>query len=142
MLCSRILVAYDGSELGNKALKTAIELAKANEKIEIDVLHVVEVPVLYGEFLIAEPNLRETTLKFGKETLEQVKGTLDAIPNKTRTFIGEGQPAQTIVDHARENDCDLIVMGSRGLGAFKELFLGSVSHNVAQHSPVPVFIVK
>jgi nucleotide-binding universal stress UspA family protein len=54
----------------------------------------------------------------------------------------QGDPALTICKAAKESGYDLIVMGSRGLGRFKEAVLGSVSHTVIQHSPCPVLIVK
>jgi nucleotide-binding universal stress UspA family protein len=43
---------------------------------------------------------------------------------------------------AREGDCDIIVIGSRGLGGIKEFLLGSTSHRVADEAPCPVLIVK
>ncbi|WP_269085328.1 universal stress protein [Peribacillus muralis] len=46
-----------------------------------------------------------------------------------------------LLEHVNTHNCDLIIMGSRGLSGFKE-FLGSVSHYIVQHSPVPVLLVK
>ncbi|MBO9599684.1 MAG: universal stress protein, partial [Cohnella sp.] len=53
-----------------------------------------------------------------------------------------GHPATAILEAASDKNCDLILMGSRGLGPVKEFVLGSVSHHVVQHSRVPVLIVK
>ncbi len=53
-----------------------------------------------------------------------------------------GSPAEAIVDYSENNDCDLIIMGSRGLGAIREIMVGSVSHNVIQHASIPVMIMK
>ncbi|HJV45657.1 MAG TPA: universal stress protein [Bacillota bacterium] len=142
MLCSRILVAFDGSDLGKKALEKAIELAKSNPLIEIDVVHVVSFPVIMGEFVISEENLQESAIQHGKEVLDQAKELLTKIPNTSHTYVMEGHAPTVLLEHARVYSCDLIVMGSRGLSGFREFFLGSVSHNVAQHSPIPVFIVK
>jgi nucleotide-binding universal stress UspA family protein len=142
MLCSRILVAYDGSDLGKKALEQAIQLAKTNPLIEIDVVHVVSYPVATGMYVVPMENVYETVMQQGKELLSEAKEVLQAIPNKSHTYVMEGYAPSALLEHARVYSCDLIVMGSRGLGGVKELFLGSVSHNVAQHSPVPVFIVK
>ena len=63
---------------------------------------------------------------------------------KTRfsTKLLEGRPADKIVEIAKQESFDLIVIGSRGLGGIKEIFLGSVSDRVADESHCPVLIVK
>jgi nucleotide-binding universal stress UspA family protein len=54
--------------------------------------------------------------------------------------VVEGSASAVLTDAAA--DADLLVVGSRGLGGFKELLLGSVGHQSAQHSPCPVVIVR
>lgn len=56
--------------------------------------------------------------------------------------ILHGEPGPAIVNHANENDFDLVVIGSRGLNVFQEFVLGSVSHKVAKRANCPVLIVK
>ena len=56
-------------------------------------------------------------------------------------FIKPGPPARTIVQFAREKGCDLIVLGSRGLGATEGYLLGSVSHKVTGLADCPVMVV-
>jgi nucleotide-binding universal stress UspA family protein len=51
-------------------------------------------------------------------------------------------PAQAIVESARSLDCDLIVMGSRGLGSLGALMMGSVAQKVLSHAPVRVMVIK
>ncbi len=63
-------------------------------------------------------------------------------PIKLSKSLKEGRPADIIVQTAIDNQVDLIVMGSRGLGGVKQLFLGSVSDRVADEAPCPVLIVK
>lgn len=141
---SRILVAYDGSDLSKKALEMAMALAKQDEKIELSVITVTNPPVatsigtygIYNQELINE--IRESVEKI----LQEVKEKLKELPNKTKTVVLEGNPGRLIVDHANQISCDLIVMGSRGLSGLKELFLGSTSHYVVQRANCPVFIVK
>ena len=53
-----------------------------------------------------------------------------------------GVAEETIVRFAEEHDSDLIVMGSRGLGGFERMLLGSVSNHVVHHANCPVLIVR
>lgn len=141
--CSKIVVAYDHSELSRKALKMAIDFAKQDDKIELDVVMVLhlemseEYPFTYPLAVKAESH-REEVQALRKE-LEQ---KLMQLPNKTKTLVLEGNPAQIIVEFAKENETDLIVLGSRGLSGLKEIFLGSVSHYVVQKAECPVLVVK
>jgi len=61
---------------------------------------------------------------------------------RVSTKLVEGRPSNKIVETAKEGNCDIIVMGSRGLGTIKEFFLGSVSDRVADEATCPVLIVK
>ena len=140
---SRIVVAYDHSELSKKALKMAMSLAKQDEKIEILVLMVLQParPMVYSygyAFEAIQDSEREEVNSIRKEIEED----LQLLPNKTRSVVIEGNPGVMIVEFVKQNDCDLVIMGSRGLSGLKELFLGSVSHYVVQKASCPVFIVK
>ncbi|MBA9027643.1 MULTISPECIES: universal stress protein [Bacillaceae] len=140
-VCSKILVPYDNSELSKKALDTAIALAKHEENIELNVITVIDVHGTIYYYGNGDP-VTEAQLEAAKESLSEVERKLKALPNKTETFIVEGRPANTIVDFVKQDNADLVVMGSRGLSGLKEMFLGSVSHYVVQHSTCPVYIVK
>jgi nucleotide-binding universal stress UspA family protein len=140
---SRIVVAYDHSELSKKALKMAMNLAKQDKQIEILVLMVLQParPMVYSygyAFEAIQDSEREEVNSIRKEIEED----LQLLPNKTRSVVIEGNPGVMIVEFVKQNDCDLVVMGSRGLSGLKEIFLGSVSHYVVQKAPCPVFIVK
>lgn len=141
MICSKILVAYDESELATKSLEKAIELAKLDPAIEIHAIHAVTLPIhpnIYGN---AFQEIEESMLKYGQEVISNAEVLLSEIPNTTQCFVVEGAAIKTLLEHAESHNCDLIVMGSRGLSGFKE-FLGSVSHYIVQNSPVPVLLVK
>jgi nucleotide-binding universal stress UspA family protein len=144
MLYNNILVAYDGSELGDKALETAIELAKLIPSARLKVLHVVRFPVLIiGEALV--PAGADTTSRIYEEAehiVQKAKDRLAAAGIEGKVDMAEGYPPGVIVDYSVEHRCDLIVIGSRGLSGIKELMLGSVSHYVVQRSHIPVYVVK
>jgi len=57
-------------------------------------------------------------------------------------MIKQGDPAQIIIEIANRQNYDLIIMGSRGMSAFKELLLGSVSLKVMHHASCPVMVVR
>ncbi|MDM5326679.1 universal stress protein [Neobacillus sp. CF12] len=138
---SRIVVAYDHSELSKKALNMALNLAKQDKQIQLNVVMVLQptkpLPYAYG-FVSYDDSQREELNTVRKE----IEQDLTPLPNKTRTFLLEGNPGQMIVEFVKQNNADFVVMGSRGLSGLKELFLGSVSHYVVQKAPCPVLIVK
>ncbi len=138
---SRIQVAYDGSELSKKALEMAITLAKQDKRVELVVTHVVSYALPYVH-VVPEIDLMETAREHAHNLMEEVKDQLKDLPNKTGTVILEGTPGNILIDYAKKNDVDLIVVGSRGLSGFKEFFMGSVSHYVVQKAHCPVLVVK
>lgn len=139
MLCSKILVAYDGSELAQKSLEKAMQIARSDSKIKIEVLHVIAVPHSVLDNL---QGITDAIYQEGEDIIANAKLALATLPNHHQTYLFVGSPAYHILEHAKEYNCDLIIMGSRGLDGIKELFLGSVSHAVVQHAKVPVLIVK
>ena len=140
---SRIVVAYDHSELSKKALKMAMDLAKQDQQIEVFVVMVMQpekaIPYAYGLGVVAQ---LESQLEKANTVRVEIEQELKSLPNKTKALLLQGNPGLMIVDFVKQNDADLVVMGSRGLSGLKELFLGSVSHYVVQKAPCPVLIVK
>jgi nucleotide-binding universal stress UspA family protein len=146
MLFSKVLVAYDGSNLSKKALEKAISLVQESHDPlvtpKLIVMHVLQVPV-YSYAASAAPYYFNNASIMEKDNaiLDQVKRLVPSTL-QVNYVTNRGQPAHAILEYAEEEGCDLIVMGSRGLGAIREFFLGSVSHNVVQNSKIPVLIVK
>lgn len=141
ILGSRILVAYDGSDLGRKALHTAARIAGQDPGIELHIVHVLE-PMTIPAYSAGIVDLWERRRENAELMVSEAKELLQPTANPVTTHVMNGTPGECIVRAARELTCDLIVMGSRGLTGIKELFLGSVSHYVAQRAHCPVLIVK
>ena len=59
-----------------------------------------------------------------------------------RYSIEVGDPAETIVQYAREKNCDQILMGTQGMGSLSGFVMGSVASKVVHLSPVPVLLTK
>ena len=135
MWCSKVLVAYDGSAPSAKALHLARSIGAQGESVELVFAHVVK---LYGLGTGAETVL----LDEAKKVLVEMEQLADEVPNKAHAHLLKGSsPADLLLKCAQDEGCDLIVMGSRGLGALRGI-LGSVSSHVLREAAVPVLIVK
>lgn len=134
-----ILVPVDGSEHSCVAVAQAIDLAQ-QYPIEISFLYVINLQkIAVDSYLLDEilASQRET----GKKILSHITSHIP-VDLKVASFVEEGHPADVIVAFAKKNKVDLIIMGSRGLGAIKSVLLGSVSQHVIQHAHCSVLISK
>ena len=140
-IIKKILVALDGSKNSIRGLDKAISLARACHGT-ITALYVKSVPAIYALHPIGflSPNKVTEAKKFveSAKTRAAKKGIL------LRCIIIGGEPGFDIVRYAhnKKNKIDLVVIGARGRGLAKELFLGSVSNYVLRKSKLPVLIVK
>ena len=142
MLYSKILVAYDGSDLAQKSFEKAIEIVKVDPTIKLEVVHVVTIPIFTHTLIDNLQTLEDAIYQEGHGIIAKVELVLSKLPNHSQSYLLKGlSPAYVILNHAKEHSCDLIIMGSRGLTGIKE-FLGSVSHTIVQHSQIPVLIIK
>jgi len=139
-LFASILVAVDGSESSKKAFDKSVFLAqKCNSKLYV--VHVV-LDWEYGGDSAATFELIEELRTKGTELLEQCKKQSLQHNVQVKTLLEQGDYAHEIIQVAKRNDCELIIMGSRGMSPFKELLLGSVSLKVIHHASCPVMIVR
>lgn len=138
---SNILLAVDGSEHSINAAHTAAELARSMSAADLRIVVVYNpMPPLLGDpdfQVILNARLEETdkVLQDAVEAVGKVSSTVS-----TETIAGD--PAESIINIAETRKCDLIVMGSRGLGRLAGLVLGSTSQKVVSHAPCPVLIVR
>lgn len=61
---------------------------------------------------------------------------------KVHSEVAVGSPAESILEACRDGKYDMVVMGSRGLGSFRQLVMGSISQYVLHHAPCPVTVVR
>jgi len=144
----RLLVAVDGSEQSYKALDHAVAIA---EKCGSEIVLLTVIPPMIA------PCFQD--LKFGPtfnskyyESVNEIyQNTLNDVyerastkhPNlNIRTILREGRPSANIVDVAEKEKCEMIVMGSRGIGGITGWMLGSTSRRVADSCKKPVLIIK
>jgi len=122
-----VLVGVDGSEYAEKALKQAIKIAE-KFSAEITVVNVYHAP--------AGQDVSQKILDKAKEILENSK-----VKFKLVSVLSPNTP-KVITDMAEKEKFDLIVVGSRGIGAVHAYLIGSVCNKICYDSPVSVLIVK
>lgn len=133
-----LLIPIDGSADSHTALNVACQLA-APVQGKLYLLNVRDpYPQLHrGELLSVEAAIKAASVEAaeqeGRAVLDAALDTLPSFPGyngEFDTLIKQGTPAKVIVEEAERLGVDAIVMGSRGLGQFKGLMIGSVSHKV------------
>lgn len=150
---SKILLATDGSDGAIRAARfTAIMAQSLGASVTVLTVHDDDVLMLHA----MGPAVWPAAVPDASLNVEEIKGAtekraLETTLADTRAALGDlanvaveqiwGHTAEAICDYASERAFDLIVLGSRGRSAFARLLLGSVSTQVAHHSPCPVTIV-
>lgn len=138
---SVIVVGVDGSEGSERALAWCRENAEGlgAEVVAVHAyslpsytLPMYDVPAVSGH----DAEWREEARRaLEEEWLLPLEGT------PVRSFVIDGSPAHVLMQVAEKENAAMIVVGSRGRGGFAELLLGSVSHQLAHHSHVPLLII-
>jgi len=135
-------VPIDGSDTSYRALDAALLLS---EKLgsSITVIHVMEeVPITH---IGSEKMLNELLEAYKKENQDILLKCSEIANQKgltLKTFLLQGNPASAILDYNKKEKFDLVIMGSRGIGTFKELLLGSVSSKIVHHSSCAVLLIR
>lgn len=138
-----VLVAVDGSEHSARALAEAIDLARgAGARLTIMcVASPPTVAIASGPYLPAPATTQAEVEREAEEIVDKACGSVpDGVP--VATVVRSGVAGPEIVDRITDGEHDLVVLGSRGRGAIRSLFLGSVSHYVLHHSPIAVLVVR
>ncbi len=142
----KILVTIDGSDPAKHAFDFGADLAERDGAGLVVLTVVPNLPQYIAEEgeLAYYPRLIDDIEKFHEKLLaEAVQGLQsDHGGLKASTILRKGNPAKNIVETAREEGVDLIVLGNRGTGGILSWMLGSTSRRVAEACTVPVLIVK
>ena len=135
----KILVPLDGSKYSDKALLHACDMAK-NYQARLIILYVVEKSIPIN--LLDRKDYLEILRKFGNKVLIKAKETAILRGVDSKIIMKEGNVTNEIVKLAKKEKCNLIIVGSKGLGATARFFLGSTSNKLANNSPCSILIVK
>jgi nucleotide-binding universal stress UspA family protein len=136
----RIVVGVDGSESARRALQWAVAEARRREA-SVDVVHGWQVPFAVPSPLAGLPLDDDFLEKEARAELDRIiegAGEVDQ-PVPVEGLLVRGGAARAVLDAAQ--GADLVVLGTRGLGGFRGLLLGSVTHQVAHHVGCPMVVV-
>lgn len=136
---SKILVCCDGSKYSVKAVKLSCDLAKKYNS-EIVLIHVID--RTKKSDILAGTEYTKILRKYAQETMEKAQKIAKMQGITPSIITKEGNVADEIIQHSKTSKADLIVVGSKGLGAVLRFLLGSVSSKIADHSLCSVLIVK
>jgi nucleotide-binding universal stress UspA family protein len=132
----KFLLAIDGSAHADRAAGYLARRAAGLRPCEVHIVNVLA-PRIAG---LLTPQQQDLVLEAGSETAA-ARRMLDAAGIAYRFHSELGNPADRIVDLARSNACDEVVVGSRGMGALDSIALGSIAYKIVHLSPVPVTVV-
>ncbi|MEO1815165.1 MAG: universal stress protein [Acetobacterium sp.] len=151
----KLLVPIDGSKASINALKKAIEIAKRND-FSMTLLTVVEESHIsgYGRnqnfwhqvdgsiiSVGVEPEIVSKLEESAAEFLDDIASAFDFSGIDLEKTVVTGEPSIEILDLARSEAFDLIVMGNRGMSKLKRFFTGSVTQRVIAEAPCPVLSI-
>ncbi|MBO9651008.1 MAG: universal stress protein [Variovorax sp.] len=145
----RILVATDASELSDLAVKSAIDLALSMQAELVAVRVVRRDPNSYFEGSVVLPQvdvagLIEQINAEAQRTVDQIKAAADAKGvKKTLALVVQSETvSDAIIETARDQQCDVIVMASNGRKGLKRMLMGSETLQVLTHSHIPVLVLR
>jgi nucleotide-binding universal stress UspA family protein len=135
-----IVVGVDGSKHSKAALRWAIDYASRLPGARVIAVMTWSYPIVpavpLGATYVPMEDLTDITIARLREVVDEVAGDS---PVEVEEVVRCGAAAQTLLAEAEH--ADLLVVGTRGLGGFTGLLLGSVSHQIASHAPCPVAII-
>ncbi|MEU3985329.1 universal stress protein [Streptomyces sp. NPDC026672] len=139
----RIVVGVDGSDSSKRALRWAARQAELTQGV-LEAVTAWDVPQFHGALGWLPPSSGDTAAleeQARRDLAQAVEETLGAeSPVEVRTEVRYGTAASVLLDASR--GASLLVVGSRGLGGFSGLLLGSVAQHCTQHASCPVVVIR
>lgn len=141
----KILLAVDGSKPSLDAVDLLVEHAdwyRSRPEVELVTVHlpVPKVPGLGS--VVAKSGVQRYYEEEGAERLAAAKKKLDAAGIRYATHILVGPVAESLVKHAKDERCDMIYVGTRGMTSAAAALVGSTASKVLHISTIPVLLVK
>jgi len=147
----KILVGVDGSDYSMKAARLGILFSK-KYGARLYIVHGIDFP---GYLALSDPSmsrtvestinsLRSKAEKKAKELLSNVSSiaSKENVKFEAQVIDASSSVSGSIIDYAENNNIDLILVGSRGLGGFKRMLVGSVSQEIVSHAHCSVIVLR
>ncbi len=140
----RIYVPIDNSDISDKVLNEAIDLAKATGAA-MRVAHVVNLEqITFGIEMVGVAELKDTLLGIANKLIEHVKATIASKGASAEVILLENYGADLatlVVDDAKTWNADLFILGSHHLGSFSHFITGGVAEDIANDSDIPILLI-
>ncbi|MHA1909467.1 MAG: universal stress protein [Candidatus Thorarchaeota archaeon] len=141
---NKVMLAVDGSEGSARAATVAFEVAEMT-KSKVFIIYVIPTSVVNQFSLMSDADAEEVLEKYegkGNKLLDGYKGAADDYKLEVELILDKGSPSDRIIQQAKENEVDLIVIGSQGMSGSLRSGVGSSTERVVLGSEVPVLVVK
>jgi nucleotide-binding universal stress UspA family protein len=135
---SRIVVGVDGSEHAIRAIQVALDEARRRQA-DVEAVYAISESGLLADPVSHPGPRREEKRSAGLEVIDRALADADTGSLEVKRTVTIGNTTRVLCDAA--SGADLLVVGSRGLGGFHGLLVGSVTQQVIAHSPCPVLVV-
>lgn len=139
----KILLAVDGSDHSERVARHVVRLVQGCAGYQVMLLNVqppIDAPELLSHMPVSEIEAMQETR--GGDAMASARALLERAGVAYVPEVALGPVAESIARHAREANCDMIVMGSHGAGALVSALMGSVTRDVINIAPCPVTVVK
>lgn len=140
-----VLLAFDGSDSAKRAVQYVIDFAREHSAtLNVHLINVQQPPLVYGEYMTGDliERMEQSAAKQAQHLLDWPAEQLQAAGITHSRQTAQGNIPEQIGLAVKRLSCDTVVMGTRGLGNFSGLLMGSVATRVVHEVPVPVLLVK
>lgn len=140
----KALIAIDGSEHALRALRYVLDhqdFFSTNPELVLVNVH-LPVPSVRAKAVLGSEAIEQYYKEESEEALAPARALLAGKPCRVTERSIVGQPTQEIINAAKQEGCDLIIIGTHGRSAIGDLLVGSVAMRIIATSPIPVLSVK
>ncbi|MCE9951149.1 universal stress protein [Aeromonas allosaccharophila] len=136
-----LLCPVDFSQMSRAVLDYAVFMAQSHQA-QLKLIHVVDQLHGFDSYKILHMTAVEITHEMERQAKAQLKELVATLPIPVTFDIRFGRAADEIVIQAKDDEVELIVMGSHGRSGISHLLVGSVAESVVRHAPCPVLVVR